>query len=86
MDIELFNYNLPEELIAQTPAAVRDECRLLCIDREKKTYEYKIFIDLSADIEGSFVKENNIEFIPMEYKIGEETKTSVFVESDEVMK
>jgi DegV family protein with EDD domain len=48
--------------------------------------EYKIFIDLSADIEGSFVKENNIEFIPMEYKIGEETKTSVFVESDEVMK
>ena len=48
--------------------------------------EYKIFIDLSADIEGSFVKENDIEFIPMEYKIGEETKVSVFVESDEVMK
>lgn len=48
--------------------------------------EYKIFIDLSADIEGSFVKENDIEFIPMEYKIGEETKVSKFVESDEVMK
>ena len=48
--------------------------------------EYKIFIDLSADIEGSYVKDNNIEFIPMEYKIGENTKVSKFVESDEVMK
>ena len=48
--------------------------------------EYKIFIDLSADIDGSYVKDNNVEFVPMEYKIGEATKTSVFVESDEVMK
>ena len=29
MDIELFNYDLPEELIAQTPAQFRDESRLL---------------------------------------------------------
>lgn len=48
--------------------------------------EYKIFIDLSADIDGNYVKDNNVEFVPMEYKIGEATKTSVFVESDEVMK
>ena len=34
MDIELFDYDLPEELIAQTPAKVRDECRLLCIDKK----------------------------------------------------
>ena len=60
MDIELFNYNLPEELIAQTPAAVRDECRLLCIDREKKTYEDKIFRDI-FDSEENHLKD---EFSP----------------------
>ena len=48
--------------------------------------DYKIFIDLSADIEGSYVKDNDIEFIPMEYKIGDDTLVSKFVESDEVMK
>ena len=48
--------------------------------------DYKIFIDLSTDIEASYVKDNGIEFIPMEYKIGEETKISYSVESDEVMK
>ena len=29
MDINDFNYNLPEELIAQTPLKNRDESRLL---------------------------------------------------------
>jgi len=48
--------------------------------------DYKIFIDLSCDIDGDYVKENNIGFVPMEYQIGEETKVSSFVESDEVMK
>ena len=48
--------------------------------------EYKIFVDLSIDIEGDYVKNNDIEFVPMEYKIGEETKISKFVESDSVMK
>ena len=48
--------------------------------------DYKIFIDLSTDIDGSYVKENNIGFVPMQYQIGDETKISSFVESDEVMK
>ncbi|MBP5445967.1 MAG: DegV family protein [Acholeplasmatales bacterium] len=48
--------------------------------------DYKIFIDLSADIDAQFVNDNNIGFVPMEYKIGEETKISSFVETDEVMK
>ena len=48
--------------------------------------DYKIFIDLSADIDGKFVNDNNIGFVPMQYQIGEETKISTFVESDEVMK
>ena len=43
MDIELFNYELPEELIAQTPAQKRDECRLLVVNRHNDTYEDKVF-------------------------------------------
>ncbi len=48
--------------------------------------DYKIFIDLSTDIDGKFVTDNNIGFVPMQYQIGDETKISSFVESDEVMK
>ncbi|HAV62854.1 MAG TPA: tRNA preQ1(34) S-adenosylmethionine ribosyltransferase-isomerase QueA [Verrucomicrobiales bacterium] len=33
MDTELFNYDLPAERIAQTPAMHRDQSRLLCLDR-----------------------------------------------------
>ena len=38
-----FYYELPEELIAQTPLEVRDMSRLMVIDREKGTLEHKIF-------------------------------------------
>ena len=43
MDINLFDFNLPEELIAQTPSKKRDECRLMVIDREHKNIEHKKF-------------------------------------------
>ena len=41
MNIEEYNYNLPEELIAQTPLKERTASRLLILNREKKTYEDK---------------------------------------------
>ena len=41
-----FDYNLPEELIAQEPAAVRDECRLLVMDRKSGEVEDRIFKDI----------------------------------------
>ena len=41
-----FDYNLPEELIAQEPAAVRDECRLLVMDRAGGEVEDRIFKDI----------------------------------------
>ena len=41
-----FYYDLPEELIAQTPLEVRDSSRLMVIDREKDTVEHKIFRDI----------------------------------------
>ena len=46
MRTEDFNYDLPEELIAQEPAAVRDACRMLVMDRESGALEDRIFRDI----------------------------------------
>ncbi len=42
-----FNYDLPEELIAQTPAEPRDSSRLLVYRRDTKTIEHRIFRDIT---------------------------------------
>ena len=42
-----FYYDLPEELIAQTPAEPRDSSRLLVYHREKKSIEHRIFRDIT---------------------------------------
>ncbi|WP_294468592.1 tRNA preQ1(34) S-adenosylmethionine ribosyltransferase-isomerase QueA [uncultured Anaerofustis sp.] len=41
-----FDYNLPEELIAQTPIEKRDTSRLMVVDRNTKEIEHKHFYDL----------------------------------------
>lgn len=41
-----FYYDLPEELIAQTPANPRDSARMLVYDRKNDKTEHKIFKDL----------------------------------------
>ena len=41
-----FYYDLPEELIAQTPSAERDGCRLMVLDRKSGRVEHKIFKDI----------------------------------------
>ncbi len=46
MRTEDFNYDLPEELIAQEPAPVRDACRMLVMDRETGALEDRIFRDI----------------------------------------
>ena len=46
MDINDFDYDLPEELIAQEPMSQRDECRLMVLDREKGTVEHRKFHDI----------------------------------------
>lgn len=46
MKVEEFNYELPKELIAQTPYDKRDEARLLVLDRETQTIEHKVFRDV----------------------------------------
>lgn len=46
MRVEDFNYNLPEELIAQTPLAQRDSSRLLVLDKKTGNVEHKKFSDI----------------------------------------
>ena len=48
MKVSDFNYNLPEELIAQVPIEKRDESRLMILNKEKKTIKHKIFKDILA--------------------------------------
>ena len=65
MDINLFDYYLPEELIAQEPSAIRDECRLMVVNKEKKTYEDKIFKDIYDYLNaGDVLVRNNTKVIP----------------------
>ena len=46
MKLSNFNFNLPEELLAEYPAINRDEARLMVLDRKTKTIEHKIFKDV----------------------------------------
>ena len=45
-DLELFDYDLPDELIAVTPAEQRDESRLLCLDRRTGQTQHRRFSDI----------------------------------------
>lgn len=46
MDISLFDYNLPLDLIAQKPAEPRDSCKLMVLDKTKKMISHHFFYDL----------------------------------------
>lgn len=46
MEVSDFDYELPKELIAQEPSDVRDECRLLVIDRKTGKIEHKKFYEI----------------------------------------
>src|SRR3989338_6687961 len=41
-----FDYNLPSELIAQTPTNPRDSSRLMVVDRKTQTIEHRHFYDI----------------------------------------
>src|SRR5690625_3183344 len=46
MKIDDFNFDLPEELIAQTPLKERSASRLLVVDRQTKELEHRAFTDI----------------------------------------
>lgn len=65
MELEEFNYYLPEELIAQVPIKNRDESRLMVLNRKNQTIEDKIFRDIIDYLEpGDCLVRNNTKVIP----------------------
>ncbi len=46
MNLDLFDFNLPEELIAQTPLAIRDESRLLVLSRSSGKIKHGFFKEI----------------------------------------
>ena len=75
MKVSDFNYELPQELIAQVPIKDRSASRLMVLNRENKTIEDKIFKDILDYLKpGDCLVRNNTKVIPARlYGIKEET-------------
>ncbi len=80
MKVEDFDYELPEELIAQTPLEKRDASRLLVLDNETKEIEHKYFSDILDYLkEGDTLVLNDTKVLPARL-IGEKEETKAMIE------
>ena len=80
MKLSQFNFNLPEALIASTPAKQRDESRLMVLDRKTGTIEHKLFKDLIDYVdEGDVMITNNTKVFPARM-YGNKEKTGAKIE------
>ena len=78
MKVSEFNYNLPEELIAQVPIEKRDESRLMILDRMSQKLEHKRFKDIIDYLEpGDCLVRNNTKVIPARLYGKKETGANV---------
>lgn len=74
-----FDYNLPEELIAQMPADKRDNSKMLVLDRVNNTISHKHFYDIVDLIApNSLLVLNNTKVLPARlYGVKEETGAKI---------
>ena len=83
MRTEDFDYNLPEELIAQHPADKRDFSRLMVVDRKTGKREDKHFYDIIDYLnEGDLLVMNDTRVIPARlfgHRKGKEEEIEVFL-------
>ena len=79
MKLSDFNYELPKELIAQTPIEKRDEARLMVLHTNEQTVEHKVFKDIIDYLQpGDCLVRNNTKVIPARlYGIKEVTGANV---------
>ena len=78
MKVTEFDYELPEELIAQTPIEKRDESRLMVLDRKKESIEHKKFKDIVEYLKpGDVLVRNNTKVIPARIYGKKETGANV---------
>lgn len=79
MRIDEFDYDLPEELIAQRPAETRDASRMLVVDRAKQNFTDHVFSDLPNFLRaGDLVVLNNTKVFPA--RLYGQTETGAGVE------
>ena len=65
MDVKDFDYELPEELIAQDPIARRDESRLLILNKETGEFRHSVFREIIHELHpGDCLVINNTKVIP----------------------
>jgi S-adenosylmethionine:tRNA ribosyltransferase-isomerase len=64
MDLSELDYELPQELIAQHPAARRDESRLLVYERETGAVRHRTFDELPDELRGEQVVVNDTKVVP----------------------
>lgn len=80
MKLEQFDFNLPEELIAQVPLEKRDDSKLLVINREDNSHEHKIFSDIVNYLNaGDTLVLNNTRVMPARL-FGEKKDTKAGIE------
>lgn len=78
MKLEEFDYELPEELIAQVPISKRDESRLMVLDRKEKTITHEVFKNIINYLEpGDCLVRNNTKVIPARLYGKKETGANV---------
>lgn len=80
MKVEEFDYNLPEELIAQTPIKQRDTSRLMVLDKKTGEISHKHFYDIIDYLNpGDTLVLNDTKVLPARL-IGEKTNTKAVIE------
>ena len=80
MTVEEFNYDLPSELIAQTPLKKRDESRLMVLDKKTGEVEHKHFKDIISYLEpGDTLVLNDTKVLPARL-YGEKEDTKAMIE------
>ncbi|MDB3907129.1 tRNA preQ1(34) S-adenosylmethionine ribosyltransferase-isomerase QueA [Crocinitomicaceae bacterium] len=80
MKLSQFNFDLPEDLIAEYPSENRDESRLMVVHRETGEIEHKLFKDLINYVdEGDVMIRNNTKVFPARM-YGNKEKTGAKIE------
>ena len=79
-NINYYDFDLPEELIAQTPEKKRDHSRLMVLNKTNKTIEHRHFFDILEYLhEGDVLVRNNSKVIPARL-FGTKEETNAHVE------
>lgn len=80
MKLSHFNFDLPEELLAERPSDIRDESRLMVLNRKDQTIEHRLFKDVIEYFdEGDVMILNNTKVFPARL-FGNKEKTGARIE------